>query len=133
VNDFAALGKLIQNLEHLGSHGSEAVGAKLEPAIQQVVESQYDQGKGPDGEKWANKADGTPSNLQKSGVMRSRSQVVAGVKGVTVRIPSPGGWHQGGTSRMPARPLVPEGDQLPREWEKAAQEAAAAVIREGLK
>lgn len=133
MEGLAALGKLIANLDELANHGGDAVAAKLEPAIKQVVEAQYDQGKGPDGEKWADKADGSPSNLQKSGAMRSGSQVIAGVKGVSVRIPKPGGFHQGGTSRMPARPLVPDGDQLPPEWERAAQEAAANVIREGLK
>jgi hypothetical protein len=129
---FAQLAKLIENLETLGEKGAEAVGQKLEPALNQVLQSEYEQGKGPDGQGWAHKADGSPSHLQKSGDMRRESKVVAGVKGVSVRIPKPGGFHQAGTSRMPARPLVPSGDSLPPDWQKAAEDATRAVILDGL-
>lgn len=129
---FAELTRLISNLETLADKGTDAVVAKLEPAISGVLQAEYEQGKGPDGHTWANKADGSPSHLQKSGDMRAGSQVVAGVKGVTVRIPKPGGFHQGGTSRMPARPLVPEGDSLPPDWQKAAEDATRSVIVDGL-
>jgi hypothetical protein len=64
--------------------------------------------------------------------MRSGTEVVRGVKGVSVRVPKPGGFHQGGTSRMDARKLVPDGEPLPAEWAKAAEEAARSVVLDGL-
>ncbi len=131
MDGFGELAKLIANLEQLGSKGSEAIGEKLAPAIQAVLEQQYTDGKGPDGQQWADKADGTPSFLQKTGAMRSGTNAVAGVKGVSVRIPSPGGFHQGGTVKMPERKLVPDGE-LEGEWAKAAEEAVRAAITESL-
>ena len=132
ADGFARLAALIGNLSELAENGSAAVAAKLEPALQQVIESEYEQGHGPDGQQWAHKADGSPSHLQKSGDMRRSSNAVKGVSGVTVRIPKPGGFHQSGTERMPARPLVPAGESLPPDWQKAAEDAARAVIVQGL-
>ena len=129
---FAQLARLIENLGGLAEKGTEAVAEKLEPAINQVIQAEYDQGKGPDGSTWAAKADGSASHLQKTGAMRSGTEVVRGVKGVSVRVPKPGGYHQGGTSRMPARKLVPDGEPLPPDWAKAAEEATRTVVLDRL-
>lgn len=131
-NPFAQLAKLVSNLETVGEKGADAVAAKLEAAINGVIQAEYDQGRGPDGSTWASKADGAASHLQKTGAMRSGTQVVRGVKGVTVTVPKPGGFHQSGTKRMPARPLVPEGEPLPSSWAKAAEDAAREAILDGL-
>lgn len=133
ADGFAQLAKLIGNLEGLATNGPEAVSEALEPAIQRVIEAEYDQGKDPSGQAWANKVDGTPSRLQKTGAMRAGTNAVRGVKGVTVRIPLPGGFHQGGTVKMVARKLVPDGEPLPETWAKAAEQAAVDVITRGLK
>lgn len=133
ADPFAELARLIDNLENLAENGADAVAASLEPALQDVLEREYDDGKGPSGETWARlKQDGSPSHLQKTGAMRAGTQVVRGVKGVSVRIPSPGGYHQDGTSRMEARRLVPDGEPLPPQWEKAAEKAAVDTIVNGL-
>lgn len=133
ADPFAELGKLIGNLETLASKGAEVVAEKLEPKLQAVLEAEYEQGRGPDGQTWAPlKADGSASHLQESGAMRAGTQVVRGVKGVSVRVPKPGGFHQDGTSRMTARPLVPSGDTLPESWAKAAEETALEVIVGGV-
>jgi hypothetical protein len=133
ADPFAELASLIANLDNLAENGADAVAAKLEPALQGVIDREYEQGRGPSGETWKAKQDGQPSHLQKSGAMRAGTQVVRGVKGISVKIPSPGGYHQGGTSRMAARPLVPDGDPLPPEWEKAAEQAAIETIVGSLK
>lgn len=133
ADGFAQLSRLIANLETLADNGAEAASVAAAGAVEKVVEAEYTEGKGPDGKPWAAKADGTPSHLQKSGAMRSGSQVVPGVKGVTVRIPKPGGFHQGGTSRMASRPLVPDGDQLPPQWEQPVAEAVRRVITDGVR
>lgn len=133
MDGFAQLSKLIANLETLAEDGIEVASVAAAGAVEKVVEAEYTEGKGPDGKPWAAKADGTPSHLQKSGAMRSGSQVVPGVKGVTVRIPKPGGFHQGGTVKMDARPLVPEGEQLPPQWEQPVAAAVQGAIAKALK
>jgi len=133
VDGFAQLSKLIANLETLADNGAEAASVAAAGAVEKVVEAEYTEGKGPDGKGWKAKADGTPSHLQKSGAMRSATQVIPGVKGVTVRIPKPGGFHQGGTVKMDARPLVPEGDALPPQWEQSVAAAVQGAIAKALK
>jgi hypothetical protein len=132
ADPFAELAKLIGNLGELAENGANAVSAKLEPVLQQVLENEYELGRGPNGETWAAKADGGPSHLQDTGAMRAGTQVVRGVKGISVKVPSPGGYHQGGTSRMPARPLVPDGEPLPQQWVEAVSNAAQATITDRL-
>jgi hypothetical protein len=133
VDGFAKLERLIANLETLASDGADDASAAAASAVEKVVEAEYTEGKGPDGKRWADKADGTASHLQKTGAMRSATQVVPGVKGVSVRIPKPGGFHQGGTSRMPARPLVPEGEPLPPSWEQPVAAAVKDAFAKALK
>lgn len=133
MDGFAQLSKLIANLETLADNGAEAASVAAAGAVEKVVEAEYTEGKGPDGKGWKAKADGTPSHLQKSGAMRSATQVIPGVKGVTVRIPKPGGFHQGGTVKMDARPLVPEGDALPPQWEQSVAAAVQGAIAKALK
>jgi hypothetical protein len=132
ADPFAQLAKLIGNLENLADKGADAVAEKLEPAINSVLQAEYEQGRGPNGETWAAKSDGSSSHLQDTGAMRAGTQAVRGVKGVSVKIPKPGGFHQGGTSKMVARKLVPDGEPLPGEWRKAAEDAARSTILDGL-
>lgn len=133
ADPFAELQRLIDNLGELAENGTDTVATSLEPAVQQLLDQEYEQGRGPSGETWAAKADGTPSHLQKTGAMRAGSQVIPGVKGVSVRIPKPGGFHQDGTTRMQARPLVPEGEPLPEAWSAAVQRTSESTISSILK
>lgn len=131
---FAELAQLIANVATLADKGAAAIAASTEPAIKQVLEAEYEQGRGPDGEQWARlKRDGSPSHLQDTGAMRANTNVVRGVRGVSVSIPKPGGFHQSGTKRMAARKLVPDGEPLPPSWESAAHDAAASTITSILK
>lgn len=133
ADGFAQLSRLIASLDTLAADGATEVSEAAAKGLNEVVQAEYEQGKGPDGQAWANKADGTPSHLKKSGDMRRDTQVLPGVKGVTVRVPRPGGFHQAGTDRMQARKLVPDGEPLPASWEKSLEEATRQVITRGLK
>lgn len=134
ANDLRALERLIEGLEQLATSGTEDIAAELEPEFQQVVDDQYAEGRGPDGEAWARlKRSGRPSHLQDTLAMSSASKALKGVKGVTVTIPSPANFHQAGTSRMEARKLVPDGEPLPGRWGEAARETSVAVIVQTLK
>jgi hypothetical protein len=129
MNDFAKLAHLIAGLGSLGESGTEVVSTELAPAVQELLDNQYSEGRGPDGKTWAPlKANGRPSHLQDTTDMSANTRALRGVRGVDVRAPSPAGFHQDGTSRMEARPLVPDGEMLPPEWEAALSETASAVI-----
>lgn len=128
MDPFAALERLIGSIEQIAESGVDDIKAKAEASVQSVVESQYEQGVNPDGETWAPLKSGGASHLTKSRAMRTASKAVRGVKGITVTIPKPGGFHQSGTGRMPARKLVPSGDSLPPAWDAAVADAARAVV-----
>ena len=55
-----------------------------------------------------------------------------GVGGIRVTIPKPGGFHQDGTVKMDARPIVPDGD-LPDTWSNAVAEATRTVLARDIK
>jgi hypothetical protein len=134
ASDLRPLERLIAGLEQLAESGVQDITAELEPEIQEVVDDQYAEGRGPEGETWAPlKRSGRPSHLQDTGDMSAASRALRGVKGVTVTIPSPAQFHQGGTSRMVPRKLVPDGEPLPRRWGEAAREVSVSVIAEKLK
>lgn len=133
---FAQLTKLKQRLEKLPATVPQITkAAALEVGI--VLEKQYTSGTDPDGKQWQSLSDATratgrtPPPLTASGNMRSRTKVVAGVKGITTSVPSPGVFHQYGTKRMPARKIVPSGT-LPRNWSRPVKEAGAIVIRSAI-
>ena len=134
MDGFAKLSRLIANLDTLGLSGADDVSEEAASNIANVIDTQYQEGRGPDGKNWAPKADGTASHLQETGAMRAGTKVsgVKGVAGVRVTIPKPGGFHQGGTVKMDARPLVPEDGALPETWAKAVSDAAKSVVTKGL-
>ena len=133
MNDFAELGKIIAGLEELATKGIEQTSAELEPTVQRLLDDQYVDGRGPGGKTWDPlKATGRPSHLQDTFEMSAQTQAVRGVRGVNVRVPSPGGYHQDGTGRMVAREIVPSGETFPPDWEAALSETAASVIVEKL-
>ncbi len=132
---FDRLVRLDEKLERLASEGMSDIEQRAAVAIHQQIERQFARGESAEGERWANKADGSPSHLQKSGNMK-RSMRVSGVGGVKLTIDRPAGWHQSGTKnkdgsrRMPERPIAPVGDALPPNWAGAVSQAAREVIGE---
>lgn len=129
MDPFERLEAIIGQLERLAENGTDEVAAQAEANVQAVIESQYEQGVNPDGQPWAPLKSGAASHLTKSGAMRAASKAVRGVKGISVGIPKPGGFHQDGTSRMDARELVPaSGQELPPTWHNAVADAARQVV-----
>jgi hypothetical protein len=127
----AGLEALIGGLERLATHGFSDIQDETAKAVQGVVDSQYQAGVSPDGERWADKADGTASYLRKTGDMARDSKAIRGVSGVDVKIPSPGGYHQSGTKNMDVRKLVPDGELTPT-WQQAIDGAAESVIAKAI-
>ncbi len=132
ANDFAKLERLIAGLEHLAEDAIAEISTELAPAIQEVIDDQYTEGHGP-AEGWKQLATGKPAHLQKSGDMSANSRAIKGVAGVTVRIPKPGGFHQSGTAKMPARKIVPDEGTLPGRWGEAVANTIRAVVIESIK
>lgn len=136
--DFGALAKLAETLKNLDKEIVPDVALKAAVAINEVVEEQFDQGKDPYGRSWEPLADSTikkgrtPPPLTASGKMRRKAKAVPGVKGIVEKIPSPAGFHQTGTKKMPARMLVPHG-VLPPLWSDALKAVGAEVLKTKLK
>jgi hypothetical protein len=126
------LDELVAKLERLATKGYDDAKAEAERAVQSIVDAQYQAGIGPSGEPWADKVDGTASFLRKSGEMARESKAIRGVSGIDVKIPSPGGFHQSGTKKMQARPLVPDEGTLPTSWEQPIEEAVTRVLSKAI-
>jgi len=118
-----------EGLERLTNEGMKGIEHRAAVAIDLQLEKQFVAGESAAGERWANKVDGSPSHLQKTTKMR-RSKRVAGVGGIKVSLDKPAGFHQGGTKKMVARPIVPVGNELPPNWDKAIRGAAREVLAE---
>lgn len=131
---FAGLAKVIGSLEGLAKDGIADTSIKAAANINDLVEHQFDLGVDPWGRSWAalkpstTSTGRTPPPLTASGKMRGKAKAIPGVKGITERIPSPAGFHQSGTKKMEARPMVPHGAVLPPSWEEAVSKAGAEVI-----
>ena len=127
------LDELIRGLEGLAKSGFADAQNEAEKAVQGVLQAQYQAGVGPDGETWADKVDGTASYLKKSGDMQRGTSAVRGVGGIDVKVPSPGGFHQSGTGKMPARKVVPDdGNNLPPSWEQPVSAAVEGVLKRAI-
>jgi hypothetical protein len=135
TGNFAALADLQKRLADIAANGQREIEARSAKAVELVLKEQFDTGSGPDGNAWAalkpsTIASGrTPPPLTKTRKMRN-SATASPIKGVRVRIAKPAGFHQDGTSRMAARPMVPTGNTLPTRWKSAVSEAAMDVLRE---
>lgn len=138
---FERLATLSTGLSFLAESGRREIANRAAAAIAARIEKQYGTGRGPYGEMWAPKAGQSAapgrkpraagrSFLQKTGAMKRATDVIAGVKGVTVTAPKPAGFHQSGTRKMPARRLVPSGTSLSTPWREAVTEAALEVLAE---
>jgi hypothetical protein len=133
TGSFAQLAKLREGLARLEQQGVEAVAEAGAKSLRKVVEAEYRQGKGPDGERWAPLASGDASHLTDTREMRDTTTVVHGVSGITTRIAGKRNqavYHQYGTKKMPARPLVPKTDEpLPKSWAEPLQQAGTKALK----
>ncbi len=98
-----------------------ALAAAVAAVAAELVADTFESSRDPDGRPWA------PLKRPRAGgpvLVRTRAlrdaATSAQVSGAEVELVSTayGGFHQGGTKRMPARPFFP-GDSLPTTWEQA--------------
>lgn len=109
----------------------ELVAEKAAPKIAEKMEEQAELGLDPYGARWAPLADGSASYLYDSGDMREGTDAVSAGATIIATAPSPAEFHQHGTHRMPARPVLPNEEQgLPQSWQEAIDEAKAEVEKE---
>lgn len=128
--DLDGLRKLAANMRKLAKVPSRASRAASEK-IAEAIQEQFDAGVDPYGEPWAPLAPSTlerkrgPGILDETGAMRESIEVSpmagAGIK-VTVGTDY-AQFHQTGTSRMPARKILPDESGLPDTWERAIEDA----------
>jgi hypothetical protein len=102
-------------------------------AITSRMQSQFSQGADPYGATWKALATGEAAHLIRSGAMSAATKAtpMAG-GGLTLDAPSPANFHQAGTSRMPARPVLPA-KGLPATWRADLQAIYSRIIGEGIR
>lgn len=101
--------------------------------INEGIQDQYRQGMDPNGSPWAPLAKSTIMRgrhappLTDTGAMAAGTEVTVEGTSLVATLPSPGQYHQSGTSRMPQRQILPEGGLSPA-WEKAILDAVEAEV-----
>lgn len=104
----------------------DQVAEKAVPRIVDVIDRQFSSETDPDGHRWA---DGPNYNgLIDTGAMLGSLSVTTNGGELVMTMDSPFEYHQNGTSRMPRRQILPEGE-LPDAY-RAAIEAAVFEVFE---
>jgi hypothetical protein len=132
---FAGLASALHGLQRVPSQAARQAAAD----IAGLLEQQFDEGRDPYGNAWAELAESTlakgrtPPPLTDSGAMRASTDVAPSAgAGLTITLGAAyATYHQTGTANMPARPILPE-DELPPEWldmiANAVQEAVSRRV-----
>ena len=122
--DFKELGRLVSKLGEL-AHVPEGTAAEGAAYIQRLITEEFQRSQDPYGQGWALLKTGAKSTLGTIG-----STVNVGSSGSSIK-GSIGSnhaiFHQAGTGKMVARPILPS--TMPDSWEKALKEAAERVIK----
>jgi len=96
-----------------------------------LVSKGFRQKQDPYGGKWApRKSGGGRALLVRTGAMRNSFHVAgAGAGGFTIASGAAyADFHQHGTSRMPARRMVPNPNDIPARWERAYDDLAEEIL-----
>ncbi|HEU4408114.1 MAG TPA: phage virion morphogenesis protein [Polyangiaceae bacterium] len=121
--------RLSAELKRLGPKAVRAVGKAFEGELVTLVQLGFRKGRAPDGSAWAplQARDGQP--LRDTGRLMNSFTAKASGSVVKVGTNTPyAPYHQEGTSRMPARPMLPDGDDLPAPWQQSLDEAADEAV-----
>ena len=107
----------------------EAITEMATEALRLTQES-FDKEQTPDGKKWKRTKAGLRPILVRTGMLRGGFTVNRGALGFTIinRV-GYAVYHQGGTRRMVARPMLPKQGRLPVGWQRTINGKARAVFR----
>lgn len=119
---------LIQIEESIGMAKPAAVYAKAAPDIERLVTEQFWAGTDPFGNAWAPLVKtGEQSHLIDTGALLSSVSITGQPEGFDFAMASYGSYHQTGTSRMVARPILPLAGEYPDSWDAAVADAVIAI------
>jgi len=130
----------MENLGELSTVPSRVAKAAAAIIAQRIAE-QFDNGADPYGRSWSPLRPATlakgrrPPPLTDSGTMRSSVRVVplrgAGIE-ITIGAPY-AHFHQTGTKHMVERSILPDGSELPEEWDDAIEQATTEAVARAMK
>ena len=134
TGDFSKLARLADDSAVLWAMVPEDAAKEAAESIELLIQEEFGTGTDPYGRAWeplkrSRKRDwvsSLPSHtpLTKTGALRSSISVKASGNSIDVQMGEPYGYyHQTGTSRMPARPILPNEPALPATWQSAIAEA----------
>ncbi len=137
TGDFRKLQLLKANLANLSRVPSQ-VAREASTSINGLIQQEFDRGQDPYGKAWAplrsaTLAKGrTPPPLTATGKMRGKTlaKPLQSI-GIGLEFPFPGVFHQKGTRKMRARPVLPYGG-MPRAWTAAIKIATAKALAKQL-
>lgn len=122
------ISEAVENLRRLPEELRTKATKQISEDLEDLILSNWDAGRSPYGGTWAPKKDGTSSRLYDTGTMQGSLQVNPTSTGVVVKIDTPFEYHQYGTSRMPARPLLPTDGGVPGDWRDIVQQAVEDAL-----
>lgn len=123
---FGALQQLERRLGSVAKGGARASSKALADGATALARQGFRQGRSPEGATWAPTRAGNPP-LRRTGALERAVQARDTGSGFSFSVPSPGGFHQSGTRRMPARPFLPVRG-LPVRWLARLRDAALGAI-----
>jgi hypothetical protein len=105
-----------------------AVYAKAAPEIERLITEQFWAGTDPFGNPWAPLVlTGEQSHLIDKGVLLPSVKITGTPDGLDFEMESYGVYHQYGTMKMVARPILPLGGEYPESWDGAIADAVLAL------
>lgn len=140
TGDYRGLLNLSARLRDLAGIPAQAAKQASEE-IDDLIQTEFDQGTSPYGTKWAPLRPATlkkgrhPPPLTDTSTMRDSVEVKP-MKGAGVSITineEPSIYHQWGTEKMAARPILPSGTRMPATWTQAVAEAVDDAVKRRMK
>ena len=119
---------LIQIEESIGMARPAAVYQRAAPEVERLITEQFWAGTDPFGNTWASlKRTGEPSHLIDTGTLLSSVHITGQPDGFDFAMENYGAYHQTGTERMFARPILPLAGEYPDSWDAAVADAVIAI------
>jgi Phage virion morphogenesis family len=141
--DISRMGQLADRIADLATVPS-AVAAKVAVEIEGLIEKEFDEGHDPYGTAWeplsktTTDRGRTPPPLTDTHQMRDTLKVAPlPHAGISVTIDHPAAPHQTGWSGPqgsgPARPILPDRDELPESWQEVIEDAIVDEVERRMK